>query len=134
MFSPKRERDEPGPVPARITTNRRFLIDCLSHSAFAAGDISTGFIERHFPPAVRARAAPDPRLMALAAALIVARGRGPSGGAPSHWRSSGPAAVPLRLRCGDTETALEVTAEGEGCFRVAWDSESCAVALLVQHS
>src|SRR5260370_17250207 len=105
MFSPKRERDEPGPVPARITPNGRFLIDCLSHSAFAAGDISTGFIERHFPPAVRARAAPEPRLMALAAALIVARGRGPSGRAPSHWRSTGPAAGPLPLPCHHTETA-----------------------------
>src|SRR6266851_5296106 len=31
-----------------VVTNRRFLIDCLSHSAFAAGDISTGFIARHF--------------------------------------------------------------------------------------
>jgi len=115
-----------------VTTNRRFLIDCLSHSAFAAGDISTGFIERHFPRAVRARAAPDPRLMALAAALIVERGRAPSGGALSHWRSSGPASVPLRLRCGDTQTALELTGEKDGRYRVAWGGESCAVALLAQ--
>src|SRR5216684_1135429 len=116
-----------------VVTNRRFLIDCLSHSAFASADISTGFIARHFPPAVRAGAAPHPRLMALAAALIVGRGRGPSGGALSHWRSSGPAAVPLRLRCGDTETAIEVTGEGDGHFRIAWGGESCAVALLAQH-
>src|SRR6266849_3685737 len=115
-----------------VVTNRRFLIDCLSHSAFAAGDISTGFIARHFPPAVRAGAAPHPRLMALAAALIVACARGPSGGALSHWRSSGPAAVPLRLRCGDTETAIEVTSEGDGHFRVTWGGESCVVALFAQ--
>ncbi len=115
-----------------VVTNRRFLIDCLSHSAFAAGDISTGFIARHFPPAVRAGAAPHPRLMALAAALIVGRGRGPSGGALSHWRSSGPAAVPLRLRCGDTEAAIEVTGEGGARYRIAWGGESCAVAILAQ--
>jgi geranyl-CoA carboxylase alpha subunit len=115
-----------------IVTNRRFLIDCLSHAAFATGEVDTGFIARHFPPAVRAGAAPDPRMLALAAALIVERGRGSSGGAPSHWRSSGPAAVPLRLRCGDTQTAFEVTGEGERRFRVAWGGESCAVTLLSQ--
>ncbi|HJT06967.1 MAG TPA: acetyl-CoA carboxylase biotin carboxylase subunit, partial [Stellaceae bacterium] len=58
-----------------IETNRRFLIDCLSHPAFAAGETSTAFIERHFPAAMRARRAPEARMMALAAALFDERAR-----------------------------------------------------------
>src|SRR5260370_10857 len=81
----------------------------------------------------RERVAPGRRVRARAGALTVGGGGGPAGEARSHWRSSGPATVPLRLRCGDTETALEVTAEGEGCFRVAWGGESGAVALLAQN-
>jgi geranyl-CoA carboxylase alpha subunit len=115
-----------------ITTNRRFLIDCLSHRAFAAGEVNTGFIEQHFPLTVRAGAAPDARMIALAAALIVARGRGAFRAGLSHWRSSGPAAVPLRLRCAGTETAIEATGEGEGRFRIVWGGQSRAVALLAQ--
>src|SRR5712691_8860029 len=38
-----------------IETNRAFLIDCLAHKAFAARDISTAFIDTHFPGARRAR-------------------------------------------------------------------------------
>src|SRR5260370_846621 len=73
-----------------------------------------------------------PRAISCRRPAACGRGRGPSGGALSHWRSSGPAAVPLRLRCGDTEAAIEVTGEGGARYRIAWGGESCAVALLAQ--
>src|SRR6185437_6726598 len=59
-----------------IETNRRFLIDLLTHPAFAAGTISTGFIERHFSAATRARPSAEPRLLALAATLVATRAVG----------------------------------------------------------
>ncbi len=117
-------------VALGLVTNRRFLIDCLSHPAFIAGETSTGFIERHFPAAARARHAPDGgRLLALAAALTVARGG--SGGAPANaWRSSGPASVPLLLRSGDARIAVDVTGSGEGGWRVEGRDGSHEIELL----
>ena len=113
-----------------IETNRRFLIDCLSHSAFVAGETSTGFITRHFPPSARARPAPEPRMMALAAALIAERERFQGSETLTHWRSSGSAVSPLLLRCGAAETAMETAGEGERRYRVAWAGESRSVELL----
>src|SRR5262249_2886340 len=31
-----------------VTTNRQFLLDVMTSAAFAAGDIDTAFIDRHF--------------------------------------------------------------------------------------
>jgi geranyl-CoA carboxylase alpha subunit len=96
-----------------IETNRRFLIDCLSHPAFAAGETSTAFIERHFPSAERAPPAPSPRMLALAAALMAEQGCEADAGSLSHWHSSGRATSSLLLQSGEAEIALRVTAEGE---------------------
>jgi geranyl-CoA carboxylase alpha subunit len=101
-----------------IETNRRFLIDCLSHPAFAAGETSTAFIERHFPPAERAPPAPPPRMLTLAAALMAEQGREAEAGSLSHWHSSGRAIAPLMLQSGEAEIALRVTAEGERRYHV----------------
>jgi geranyl-CoA carboxylase alpha subunit len=112
-----------------LATNRRFLIEVLTHPAFAAGDTRTDFIDRHFPVAQRARPGPEPRLTALAAALIA--GRSPDGGAPaSAWRSSGPAALPLLLESGGARTAIEITSTGEQRYRIAWRGETHDVELL----
>ena len=117
-------------VALGLTTNRRFLIDCLSHPAFVAGKTSTSFIERHFPAALRARPAPEPRLLALAAALIVARGAKAGAASLNQWRSSGPAGVPLLLRSGDAKFPVEVTGIGERGCRVEGREGSHDVELL----
>jgi geranyl-CoA carboxylase alpha subunit len=106
-----------------IETNRRFLVDCLEHPAFVAGEVSTGFIERHFPAASRAAAAPEPRFLALAAALIAGQGSAP-------WRSSGPAAVPMLLESGGTRLALAVTGTDGGGCRVEGEGLSQAIEIL----
>ena len=114
-----------------IDTNRRFLAELLAHPAFAEGEISTGFIERHFPASARARAEPEPRLLALAAALFAEHAAKPAGGASlSHWRSSGAATAPLVLRRGETSIALEVGGGGERRYRVSWSGETHEVELL----
>ena len=112
-------------VALGLETNRRFLIDCLQHPAFVAGEAGTGFIERHFPAAVRAGAGPEPRLRALAAALIAGHG-----GAQGPWRSSGPAAVPLLLRSGQSRVAVSVTGTGARGCRVEGDGPSQNVEIL----
>ncbi len=113
-----------------LETNRRFLVAVLTHPAFATGEVSTGFIDRHFPAAARLRPKPEPRLVALAAALIAERARGDGSATLSHWRSSGPAASPLLLRSGETRIALEVTGLDERRCRVAWGGETHLVELL----
>jgi geranyl-CoA carboxylase alpha subunit len=115
-------------VALGIATNRAFLVDCLSHPAFAAGEISTDFIERHFPHARRARSTPDARMLALAAVLLDEHAR-VGNSALSHWRSSGLAASPLRLRCGEAVTAMQLVRDGRRCF-ATWADERHAVELL----
>ena len=117
-------------VALGLETNRRFLIDCLSHPAFAAGETSTAFIERYFPAAARARPAPDARMTALAAALVAEHGRFRASEMLSHWRSSGAAASPLLLDCGEAKLAIEVTQAGERAYRAGWGGETRAVELL----
>ncbi len=107
-----------------IETNRRFLMDCLSHPAFAAGETSTAFISQHFPAALRRRPAPDARMKALAAALIDERARFRASAMLSHWRSTGAASAPLRLKSGEEEIAVEVTGLGPGHYRLSWNGES----------
>jgi geranyl-CoA carboxylase alpha subunit len=113
-------------VALGIETNRGFLIESLRHPAFAAGDISTAFIERHFPPAARRRPAADPRMIALAAALIA----GAAKPGHSHWHSSGTPSSPMLLKYGEARTALAFSDEGAGRCRVAWPGEACALEIL----
>jgi 3-methylcrotonyl-CoA carboxylase alpha subunit len=64
---------------AGVRTNLGFLIDLLKHPSFAAGDVDTGFIDRHkdtlFPPPSQA-----PREARLLAALAGARSAGARAG------------------------------------------------------
>ena len=55
-----------------LKTNRSLLIAMLRHPAFAAGEVTTAFIDQYFPTggdAVRA-AQPSSRILALAAVLL----------------------------------------------------------------
>ncbi|HYM02009.1 MAG TPA: biotin/lipoyl-containing protein, partial [Stellaceae bacterium] len=117
-------------VALGIDTNRHFLIDCLSHPAFAAGETSTAFIERHFPPAARARPVPDGRMIALAAAMIDERERLRASEMLSHWRSSGFAASPLRLKSGDGISALEIVRLDASRYRVGHAGDDREVDIL----
>jgi geranyl-CoA carboxylase alpha subunit len=60
----------------RVTTllgvahNRDYLAAVLAHDAFASGDFSTAFVERHFPQQRIAGERPPPRHVALAAVAL----------------------------------------------------------------
>jgi propionyl-CoA carboxylase alpha chain len=110
---------------AGVTTNRAFLAAVLSHPAFAAGDLDTHFIERHFGPEVPGPAR-DPavdRIHAIVAALHGHEARRRAGGPlpaslPSGWRNNRwrPQRVDFRIG-GDTVT-VDYVAEPGGRFVV----------------
>ena len=60
-----------GCVVDGVKTNRAFLARLADHSAFRAGDIDTGFIQRHADDLFTAAEVPD-RVLAIAALAIVA--------------------------------------------------------------
>ncbi len=108
-------------------TNRDFLVRLLRHSAFAAGAIDTGYIERHradlIPPP-----APAPALALAAASLAVlledaaaAASAGFGVGDPHSpwhrrdgWRLNGDTYRDLRWRDGETERSVRVHYRRDG--------------------
>ncbi len=56
---------------AGVRTNAAFLIRCLRHPDFLAGDIDTGFIERHCADLIPEHAKPDARVLARAAQFLI---------------------------------------------------------------
>ena len=55
-----------------IPSNQDFLLACLTHPEFAAGDADTGFIAVNFSPPMRRQPAPGRDLRIAAAALLLA--------------------------------------------------------------
>ncbi|WP_130618962.1 acetyl/propionyl/methylcrotonyl-CoA carboxylase subunit alpha [Dyella amyloliquefaciens] len=53
-----------------LPTNRAFLRQCVAHPAFVAGDVSTAFIDTHFPASVRRVWTPDASSRQAAAVLL----------------------------------------------------------------
>jgi geranyl-CoA carboxylase alpha subunit len=95
-----------------VRTNRDFLARVLDHPAFAAGQLSTDFLDTHFGDPAARRAAPAAREFALAAWLSV---RPASLPAPWHgFASAGPIAVPVRVSHGDTEMEGTVVLRRDG--------------------
>ncbi|MCW5752763.1 MAG: acetyl-CoA carboxylase biotin carboxylase subunit [Alphaproteobacteria bacterium] len=90
-------------------TNRRFLCDILAHDEFAKGAATTGFIARHFPPAVLGGGTADEGLPVLAAALLAWQRTGDRDALAAGWRSTGPADWPLRLEAEGIRTDLRVS-------------------------
>ena len=60
---------------AGVRTNAAFLIRCLRHPDFLAGDIDTGFIERHRDALLPPPPAPRPEIFAAAAQFRHGRAR-----------------------------------------------------------
>ncbi len=80
-----------------IATNRSFLRDLLLSEAFASGRMTTGVIDRWVEEgaAILARPTPTPLDAALAAVALALKDGG------SWFRSSGIAACPILLACGE---------------------------------
>ena len=109
-----------------VMTNRGFLRAALRHPAFIEGAATTGFIAQHFAPksAAIARPMPDVAALALAGALLFARGA-----RSEAWRSSGARAVPLKLAIGRIAHDLRVAVTAARTFQVQVGESEIVVAL-----
>jgi geranyl-CoA carboxylase alpha subunit len=116
-----------------VKTNRSLLMGMLRHPAFAAGEATTTFIEQYFPTGGDAGRAeqPHPRVLALAAVLLFEARERAAGASPARrWSSTGVAVWPLRLKLGDTQHAVGVTASGASDYLVALGSDRIEVTIL----
>jgi 3-methylcrotonyl-CoA carboxylase alpha subunit len=109
-----------------LATNRDFLVRLLRHPAFAAGDVDTGFIERHRAQLIPAPApAPRRALAAASVALLLeladaARAAGARSGDPrspwhrrDFWRLNGDTYQDMRWREGEMERLVRAHYRGD---------------------
>lgn len=94
--------------------NKRFLLDTLAHVDFAAGAITTNWLDERLPLERPARSL---AAAAIAATLLSESAPGPAGPA---WSNSGVARSHLRLQVGDeiVEASLETSHAPEGGHRL----------------
>jgi geranyl-CoA carboxylase alpha subunit len=118
-----------------VKTNRSLLLDMLRHSAFAAGEATTAFVDQYFPTGGDGSRTEDARMRALALAAVLffeARARSASAYPSLAWRwsSTGVAVWPLQLQLDDSRHAATVTTVGTNDFSVAVGSGSVEVAVV----
>ncbi len=108
-----------------LTTNRRFLIDCLEKDAFARGEATTAFIEEQF--GVGDLAVPDPEFAVAAAAAVLkyladrdAAHRASLNVSPEllDWASAGALESRCHLAAGDADFDLSVSPAGPSDYTV----------------
>ncbi|MBM0232537.1 biotin/lipoyl-binding protein [Micromonospora sp. STR1_7] len=109
-----------------VTTNRDLLVRVLRSPAFAAGEIDTGFLDRHrevFAPLLSTGQLP---LATLAAALASAAGRRAEarvlGGLPSGWRNVPAVAQVTRFAGPDGEVEVRYRLDRTGGL-AEWSAE-----------
>jgi geranyl-CoA carboxylase alpha subunit len=99
-----------------ITNNRQFLIACLLHPAFVAGDVQTDFVPRYFGELARAEeAAFELDLIPLASVLLYLRDTHGAAG----FRSSGTATALLKLRSGENVVTVALSTSAKNEFTVS---------------
>ncbi len=126
-----------------VPTNRAFLQECVTHPAFLAGEVSTAFIDKHFPSTERQARAPDAAVCQAAATLLMHQRAVTTRRYPAElqgWSSSRAhdtscrfvldgATKEIRLRtlaarrwaltCNEGTTTAEVISESEGRMTLA---------------
>ncbi|RMF10325.1 MAG: acetyl/propionyl/methylcrotonyl-CoA carboxylase subunit alpha [Alphaproteobacteria bacterium] len=125
---------------AGVTSNLSFLARCLAHPAFRAGDVDTGFIDRHLDTLVPAPAPASDRVLALAVLdhllrlderyreMAVRSGDPYSPWACADgWRLNGETDLLVRFEDGDKLHEVRVSLTREG-YRLALPGGEMAVA------
>ena len=122
---------------AGLVTNRDFLVRLLRHPAFIAGEVDTGFIERHRAELLPAPQ-PAPRLALAAASLALlldqaegAHARGARSGDPhspwhrrDFWRLAGDTYQDVSWLDGEALRTVRAHRRGER-YRLETDGEAC---------
>ena len=117
-----------------LTTNKRFLIDCLEKDAFARGEATTAFIGEQFSETDLAPSGPDFAIAAAAAVLKFLAGRDDALGhslnvSPEllNWASAGTLESRCGLTAGETAFGLSVSPSGAHDYTVREDGNSVSV-------
>ena len=120
-----------------LTTNRRFLIDCLERDVFANGEATTAFIEEQFGDDDLAPSAPDFAIAAAAAVLKFLAGRDEAIAdslniSPEllNWASAGALESRYGLTAGETAFDLSVSPAGAREYGVRGDSETVRIKVV----
>ncbi|MYJ72115.1 MAG: acetyl-CoA carboxylase biotin carboxylase subunit [Rhodospirillaceae bacterium] len=120
-----------------LTTNKRFLIDCLKKDVFAKGDATTAFIDEQFPAADLAPSGPEFAIAAMAAVLKFHIDRDEAFGHSLNvspelldWTSAGALESRCSLTAGETVFDLSVSPAGARAYTVRGDSESVRVKVV----
>jgi geranyl-CoA carboxylase alpha subunit len=114
-------------VALGISTNRDFLVDCLSQPTFVAGEADTGFIEKHFSALKPSKL--DPRMITLASALMSERTHYDEIPMLRNWRSSGVSSTFVLVGCGEEKIAAEVYTRGSRAYEIKCASETHAIEI-----
>ncbi len=107
-----------------LPTNRAFLYQCVTHSAFLAGDVSTAFIERHFPAVKRQAAVPDAAVCQAGAVLLTHLRKDAARRYPAElqgWASSRTYPTLCRFTLDGEAIEMRVRALAAQCWEVSWD-------------
>ena len=107
-----------------LPTNRAFLRQCAAHPAFLAGDVSTAFIDRHFPAAMRQAAVPDAAVCQAAAVLLTHLREDTTRRYPAElhgWASSRTYPTLCRFTLDGEAIEMRVRALAAQRWEVSWD-------------
>jgi len=110
-----------------VATNQNFLMRCLAHPAFAAGDATTAFIAEHQEALLAQDDAQQREAAAIAAALLQA-GAHPPPSPLAHML-----AAPLRFELDGQPHAATVQRLHGGAYAVAFDGQAAPVHIGLRH-
>jgi len=110
-----------------VNTNRQYLLEIAAHPAFAAGEVDTGFIDRHAGDLLPSSQPASDRVLALAACQVLIERRAAVAAAAARsadpwspwnltngWRLNGEAVETVRFRDGDAPVEIAVRHRGAG--------------------
>ena len=108
-----------------VNTNRQYLLEIAAHPAFAAGEVDTGFIDRHAGDLLPSSRPASDRVLALAACQVLIERRAAVAAAAARsadpwspwnltngWRLNGEAVETVRFRDGDAPVEIAVRHRG----------------------
>ncbi|WP_296223673.1 acetyl/propionyl/methylcrotonyl-CoA carboxylase subunit alpha [Ralstonia sp. UBA689] len=116
-----------------LPTNRAFLLQCVTHPAFQASDVSTAFIERYFPAATRQAAVPDAAVCQAAAMLLTHLRKGGAHRYPDElqgWASSRTYPALCRFTLDGEAIEMRVRALAAQRWELTWDGGIAEVQIL----